>query len=37
MLNMNAARAAGAAQVVSEEAEAAGALLQAVRRVVDVT
>jgi monovalent cation:H+ antiporter-2, CPA2 family len=37
MLNVSAARMAGAAQVVSEEAEAARALLEAVRRVVGTT
>ena len=35
LLNVGAARAAGAAQVISEEAEAARALLGAVRRVLD--
>ncbi len=35
LLNMSAARAAGAAQVVSEEAEAARAILSCVRRLVD--
>jgi CPA2 family monovalent cation:H+ antiporter-2 len=35
LLNVPSARAAGAAQVVSEEAEAARAILQCVRRVVD--
>jgi CPA2 family monovalent cation:H+ antiporter-2 len=35
LLNVAAARAAGAAQVVSEEAEAARAILQCIRRVVD--
>jgi CPA2 family monovalent cation:H+ antiporter-2 len=34
LLNVAAARAAGAAQVVSEEAEAARAILHSVRRIV---